>query len=112
MEQQTERQSTMKATSKRCLELLDRVSEFFDEHSTLTFGVRGTALIGQVDTTANLMRSLGADQVGGYGEFRGGVAERRDLGTELREQILEIERAAEAMDPETAPVPAEQLQRC
>jgi hypothetical protein len=100
----------MKATSKRCLELLDRVSEFFDEYSTLT-NERGTALIGQVDTTANLMRSQGANQVGGFGEFRGGVAERRDLGTELREQVLEIERAAEAMDPATAPVPAQQLQR-
>jgi hypothetical protein len=101
----------MKATSKRCLELLDRVSEFFDEHSTLTFGARGTALIAQVDTTADLMRSMGADQVGGFGEFRGGVAERRELAAELLAQIREVELAAEAMDPATAPVPAEQLQR-
>jgi hypothetical protein len=101
----------MKAPSKHCLELLDRVGEFFDEHATLTFGVRGTALIAEVDTTANRMRSLSADQVGGFGEFRGGVAERRNLGFELREQVLEIERAAEAMDPATAPVPAVQLQR-
>jgi hypothetical protein len=101
----------MKAKTKRCLELLDRVSEFFDEHSTLTFGVRGTALIGQVHTTAGLMRTRGADQVGGYGEFRGGVAERRALAAELLAQIREIEMVAEAMDPVTAPVPAEQLQR-
>jgi len=73
----------MKTTSKRCLELLDRVSEFFDEHSTLTFGVRSTALIGQVDTIADLMRSYGASQVGGFGEFRGGVAERRERAAEL-----------------------------
>jgi hypothetical protein len=100
----------MKAQSKRCLELLDRVSEFFDEHATLTFGARGTALIGQVGTTAALMRSQGANQVNGSGEFQGGVAQRRVLATEIREQLEEIELAAEAMDPATTPVPAEQLQ--
>ena len=100
----------MKAKKKRCLELLDRVSEFFDEHATLTFGVRGTALIGQVNTTADGIRAYGAGQVGGFGEFQGGVAERRQLAVELRAQLREIELAAEAMDPATAPVPAEQLQ--
>jgi hypothetical protein len=101
----------MKARIKRCLELLDRVSEFFNEHSTLTFGTRGTALIGQVETTADSIRAYGAGQVNGFGEFMGGVAESQQLATELRAQIKEIELAAEAMDPATAPVPAEQLQR-
>jgi hypothetical protein len=101
----------MKAKTKRCLELLDRVSEFFSEHPTLTFGTRGTALIGQVDTTADSIRTYGAGQVNGFGEFQGGVAERQQLAVELRAQILEIELAAEAMNPAIAPVPAEQLQR-
>lgn len=101
----------MKAKSKRCLELLDRVSAFFDEHAILTFGARGTALIAQVDTTADSLRAYGANQVNGLGEFMGGVAERQLLATELRTQLKEIEQAAEAMDPATAPVPAEQLQR-
>jgi len=100
----------MKAKSKRGLELLDRVGEFFDEHSTLTFGTRGTALIGQIHITADLMRSQGANQVNGFGEFKGGVAERRSLAEELRAQLKEVELAAEAIDPATAPVPAEQLQ--
>jgi hypothetical protein len=73
--------------------------------------VRGTALIGQVDTIRDIMRSQGANQVGGFGEFRGGVAQRRDLASELLAQIREIELAAEAMDPAILPVPAEQLQR-
>jgi len=101
----------MKATTKRGLELFDRVSEFFSEHPTLTFGTRGTALIGQINTTRATLRLQGANQVNGLGEFRGGVAERRDLAVELRAQLGEIELAAEAMDPATAPVPAEQLQR-
>jgi hypothetical protein len=100
----------MKAKTKRCLELLDRVSEFFDEHLTLTFGTRGTALVGEVDTTADAIRAYGAGQVGGFGEFQGGVAERQQLAKELRAQLREIELCAEAMDPATAPVPAEQLQ--
>jgi hypothetical protein len=100
----------MKATTKRGLELCDRVSEFFSEHPTLTFGTRGTALIGQINTTRATLRLQGANQVNGLGEFRGGVAERRDLAVELRAQLKEIEMAAEAMDPATAPVPAEQLQ--
>jgi hypothetical protein len=102
---------TMKAKTKRCLELFDRVSEFFSEHPTLTFGTRGTALIGQINTTRGTLRLQGANQVNGLGEFRGGVAERRDLAAELLAQLREIELAAEAMDPATAPVPAEQLQR-
>jgi hypothetical protein len=101
----------MKAQTKRCLELLDRVSEFFSEHATLTFGTRGTALVDQVDTTRDTMRFQGATQVSGRGEFHGGVAERRELAVELLAQIREIEMAAEAMDPATAPLPAEQLQR-
>jgi hypothetical protein len=101
----------MKAQTKRCLELLDRVGEFFSEHPTLTFSTRGTALVGQVVSTRDRMRSQGAEQVNGFGEFRGGVAERRELAAELLAQILEIEMVAEAMDPVTAPVPAEQLQR-
>ena len=40
---------TMKAKTKRCLELLDRVSRFFSEHPTLTFGTRGAALVGQIE---------------------------------------------------------------
>jgi hypothetical protein len=100
----------MKARTKRCFELLDRVSEFFSEHSILTFGTRGTALIAEVDTTRNAMRSQGASQVSGHGEFRGGVADRRELAAELRAQMREIELAAEAMDSLSAPVPAEQLQ--
>jgi hypothetical protein len=78
----------MKAKKKRSLELLDRVGEFFDEHATLTFGVRGTALIAQVDTTADSIRAYGAGQVNGLGEFMGGVAERQQLATELRDQDI------------------------
>jgi hypothetical protein len=100
----------MKARTKRCLELLDRVTEFFSEHSILTFGTRGTALIAEIDTTRNAMRSQGASQVSGHGEFRGGVADRRELAAELRAQMREIELTAEAMDLLSAPVPAEQLQ--
>jgi hypothetical protein len=100
----------MKAKPKRCLELLDRVSEFFKEHPTLTFGTRGTALVGQIEPTADSIRAYGGGQVGGFGEFQGGVAERRQLSKELLAQLREIELAAEAMDPATAPVPAEQLQ--
>jgi hypothetical protein len=100
----------MKTRTKRCLELLDRVGEFFSEHSTLTFGTRGTALITEVDTTRNVMRSQGASQVSGNGEFRGGVADRRELAAELRAQMREIELAAESMDSLSAPVPAEQFQ--
>ncbi len=99
----------MKAKTKRRLELLDRVGEFFDEHPTLALGTRGTALVGLITTTAESIRTHGAEQVEGFGQFRGGVAERRQLAKELRAQILEIEMAAQAMDPETAPVPAEQL---
>src|SRR4030095_9360663 len=101
---------TMKAKTKRCLELLDRVSEFFSEHPPLTFGTRGTALVGQIEPTADSIRAYGGGQVGGFGEFQGGVAERRQLATELMAQLREIELAAEAMDSLSAPVPAEQLQ--
>src|SRR5262245_2207074 len=100
----------MKAKSKRGLELFDRVTEFFSEHPTLTFGTRGTALVGQIHTTAVSIRAYGAGQVGGFGEFQGGVAERRQLAKELLAQMREIELAAEAMDSLSAPVPAEQLQ--
>jgi hypothetical protein len=106
-----QKSNPMKARTKRCLELLDRVSEFFSEHPTLTFGTRGIALIAEVNTTRNAMRSQGASQVSGFGEFRGGVADRRALAAELLAQIREIEMAAEAMDSLSAPVPAEQLQR-
>jgi hypothetical protein len=101
----------MKARTKRCLELLDRVSQFFREQPTLIFGPRGTVLVGDVDMTADAMRCQGAGQVSGFGEFRGAVAERRDLAAELLVQIREIELVAKSMPPETAPVPAEQLRR-
>src|SRR5688572_8589683 len=100
----------MKAKTKRRLELFDRVGIFLSEHSTLALGTRGTALAGQINTTAASIRTYGSEQVEGFGQFRGGVAERRQLASELRAQIAEIAMAAKAMDPETAPVPAEQLE--
>ena len=86
-----------------------RVIRFNADHPIVPAIPRATVLFTQTNTIAQSMEAHGGTQVHGFGQFQGGVGERRILARDLRIALQDIALTARGLSPEQFPGVAEQF---